>query len=102
MLNSLADTERVLGEIASGWRSLGAAMAISSEIADPTRRYLIFFNASLYGIRGGLTDAALIFQDEAVSQARQRTGSVAVLEALINRARTLSLQSETEAAAREI
>ena len=102
VLNSLADTERVLGEIASGWRSLGASMAISADISDPTRRYLIFFNANLFSLRSGLTRSALIFQNEAVVHAGQRAGSVAVLEALINRAQTLSEQPDSAAAAGDL
>ncbi len=88
VLNTMADTERILGEIDSGWRTLGRALALVDQIADPTRRYLAFYNANLYSQRSGLWQAALVFQDEAVAQAGQRRGRVAVIEALTNRALT--------------
>lgn len=88
--NAAADAHRIIGELAAGWRLLHEAISKGAAANDPTRRYLVFYNTSLYCLRSGMTEAALAFQDEAVVAVRHRRGQGGLLEALTNRAAILA------------
>ena len=89
VLNAAADTERIIGDFARGWQSLSASLSRLNTVADPTRRYLAYYNASLFAKREGLPFAALRYQEEALSAATARKGPAGVIEASINRASLL-------------
>jgi CHAT domain-containing protein len=84
VMNAAADSERILGDAARGWRSLSTALRHLGDVADPTRRYLAYYNAALFSHREGLEFAALHYQRSALGVARARTGPVGVIEASIN------------------
>jgi CHAT domain-containing protein len=85
--STMADTQRIMGDLEAGWGALSNALQLLALVRDPTRRYLICYNASLYCRRWGLDRAALVFQDEAVRYARSRQGAGGLVEALLNRSR---------------
>ncbi|HEY0875125.1 MAG TPA: CHAT domain-containing protein [Vicinamibacterales bacterium] len=90
VMNAVADTERILGDSSHGWRSLSKALQYVNAVGDPTRRYLLYYNATLFARREGLDFAALHYQRKALSVARDRIGPVGVIEASINYAAVLS------------
>jgi CHAT domain-containing protein len=84
LMNAAADSERILGDFARGWQSLSAALRNLNGVGDPTRRYLAYYNASLFSHREGLEYAALHYQRRALAVAKVRTGPVGIVEASIN------------------
>ncbi len=101
VFNTLADTQRIVGDLDAGWEVLSRALARIADVRDPTRRYLICYNASLYCLRFGLDRAALVFQDEAVRHARSRAGAAGVIEALLNRSKIQEELSHSEQSRRD-
>ena len=90
VLNTWADTLRILGEYRAGWQVLGEALRRTPAFRDPIRRYVVFFNASLYARREALLRASLLFENEAVANAEQDTASpAAAVEAHLRRAALL-------------
>jgi CHAT domain-containing protein len=102
VLNTQADTERILGEIQAGWLSLGRALSRVDSVSDPTRRYLMFFNAALFSAKEQLLSAALLFQSAALEQAEQRLGPAAKAEGLINRALLYARTGDVDAGMRDL
>lgn len=83
-----ADTERQLGLLRRGWGSLGNALT-QLDAVEPTRRYLMYYNASLFAARAGLHESALLYQQQALVEAGKRSGGGAAAEATIALARLL-------------
>jgi CHAT domain-containing protein len=99
--NASADTLRFLGDRRTGWEHLRRALSHAPAFREPFRRYLVFFNASLYAARDRLRFASLEFQNAAVAEARRDTRSPGLLvEARLRRAAVLGrLRRYDEAAA---
>jgi CHAT domain-containing protein/tetratricopeptide (TPR) repeat protein len=94
--NTWADTLRILGDYQEGWRTLGRALVLSPSFREPIRRYLVFFNASLYARREGLLHASLLFENGAVEQAElDRESPAAQVEARLRRAALFGELSRT-------
>jgi CHAT domain-containing protein len=64
--NSLAGVLRLLHDRAGSWAVLRTALYDAAFETSPLRRYLMYFNASLFALEDGLLDAALTFQDSAL------------------------------------
>lgn len=98
--NTAADTLRALGDRHAGWEYLRRSLAYTSAFREPIRRYLVFFNASLYAARDGLPHASLHFQNAAVNEAAGDTRSPAAhIEARLRRAAVLGrMRRHSEAA----
>jgi CHAT domain-containing protein len=80
-----ADALRSLGEHHSSWEHIGKTLAGLEHVMIPVRRYLIFYNASLFASNQHLHEAALLFQNAAVRESAS-AGPFAVVEALTQRA----------------
>jgi CHAT domain-containing protein/tetratricopeptide (TPR) repeat protein len=84
VMNAAADSERILGDLSRGWQSLSTALRQLNSVGDPTRRYLAYYNASLFAHRAGLEYAALHYQRRALLIAKARKGPAGIVEASIN------------------
>ena len=101
VFNTTADTLRRLGDRRTGWQHLRRALASVETLRDPIRRYLIFFNASLFASRDRLTLASLDFQNAALEAAMEDTSTAgAQVEARLRKTAVLGrLHRDADAAA---
>ncbi len=81
----IAANLRMLGEHHQSWEFIGRTLDGLGYLRTPLRRYLVLYNASLFASSQELFDAALLFQDAAVREAKIR-GRGTVVEALTERA----------------
>lgn len=81
-----ADLLRVQGEWVSGWPRLSLALRCVAHDRDPVRRYLAYFEASLFAADTQMPRLALAFQEEALAAARERGVAATTAEGLIRRA----------------
>lgn len=103
VLNTWADTLRVLGDYTEGWSVLGRALKAAPAFREPIRRYLVFFNASLYARRAGLLRASLLFENGALEEAHLDSRSPAAqIEARLRRASLLQELGRTAEAQTDI
>src|SRR5262249_43520670 len=79
------DALRTLGEHHDSWEYIGRTLEGLGRVRKPLRRYLALYNASLFASSQELFEAALLFQDAAVREARQ-IGPEPTIEALTQRA----------------
>jgi CHAT domain-containing protein/tetratricopeptide (TPR) repeat protein len=85
--NTAASGLRELGAHQVGWRFLSTALREIYRIPEPLRRYLVFYNTSLYAADAGWPFAAFAFQEAALEQAHVRGAANTIVEALIQRGR---------------
>jgi CHAT domain-containing protein len=96
--HQLADTYRTLGESHLTWEYIARALESAPSIRSPLRRYLAYYNASLFAASRQLSAAALRFQSAAVREAA-RTGNDGVLtDALTQRAAIHALRTKFDLA----
>ncbi len=100
--NLAADALRVLGEHHASWNLLGQALEKLPHIRSTRRRFVILLNAVLFSEQAGLPHAALPFQNAALAIARADSGSSAVVEAYIHRARLHRWLDDAAAADRDL
>lgn len=81
-----ADLLRLQGEWMSAWPRLSVTLRCAAGDSDPLRRYLAFFEASLFASDAALPRAALAFQQEAVAAAMERKADVTIAEGFTRRA----------------
>jgi CHAT domain-containing protein len=97
--HQLADTYRTLGEPQSTWEFVGRSLAAQASIRQPVRRYLTYYNATLFTASQDLLEMALRTQSAAVREANRSGNEVAVVESLLQRA-ALHVRRRDLAAAR--
>lgn len=85
--NTAADSARMVGDPFEGWGYVAAALSRIDYVRSSFRRYQVYFSAANLSLHDGLLDAALVFQNLALAEARGRgpTGTGFVAEALIRR-----------------
>jgi CHAT domain-containing protein/tetratricopeptide (TPR) repeat protein len=99
--STAADLARRIGDRRQGWELLGKALDTVEAERTPVRRYLRYYNASLFARQDELLEAGLAFQDEAVDAARAcQPDTGALAQAFTQRAAVrVSLQEPDRAAA---
>jgi CHAT domain-containing protein len=97
----IADDLRMLGEHHEGWAYIGRTLESVASLRTPLRRYLVFYNASLFSSSQDLLESALVFQDAAVREAKVRGGGP-VAEALSERAALHRRRHDEPSAARDL
>ena len=93
-----ADNLRLRGERRRSWTYVLTVLARAGELSTPLRRYLAFFNASLFAADEGWLRASLAFEDSAVHEAADTPSVGPMVEAQTTKAR-LQLRMGDEAAA---
>jgi CHAT domain-containing protein len=84
-----SDNLRLLGDREGAWTFASRMLAGSATLRHPVRKYLAFYNASLFALDEDLLDAALLLQTSAVRAAERAPTPAVLAEALANRARIL-------------
>jgi CHAT domain-containing protein len=92
---------RMLGEYSDSWDYSGRTLDGLSQVRKPIQRYLFLFNASLFASSQDLLEAALRFQNAALSEAH-RAGDAPEIEALTQRAMILIRQKNLTEASRDL
>lgn len=102
--NTAADALRIAGDQYGGWGFVVSAMSALNRIGSGFRRYQIFFNAATFSQREGLLEAALDFQNHALSEARDRgpSGTNFVVEALLRRSILYHKRNDIESEANDL
>jgi tetratricopeptide (TPR) repeat protein len=94
-----ADLARTIGDRRLSWTLLARALDTAPIERAPVRRYLRYYNASLFARRDQLPYAAMVFQNQAVEAARACAETGALGQALTQRAAIrLALGQKDEAA----
>lgn len=102
VLRASADLLRTQGEWDRGWPRLTLALRCMERDSDPLRRYLTYFEASLYAADADLPYLALAFQDAAIREANVRGVDATIAEAHIRRARLHARVGDAESARRDL
>lgn len=97
--HQLADTYRTLGEQHRTWQFIARTLEGQTSVSSSIRRYLAYYNASLFASSQQLFEVALRLQSSAVREAQRSTNEVAVVDALTQRALIL-LRRDRQTAAR--
>jgi CHAT domain-containing protein len=95
----LADTYRTLGDHHLTWQYIARTLEAQSSVRTPIRRYLAYYNASLFASSQQLHEIALRLQSGAVREAMSSANDVAIVDALTQRALVL-VRRGNQAAAR--
>jgi CHAT domain-containing protein len=97
----LANNLRTLGEQQRSWEYIGKTLEGLTIVRKPVRRYISFYNATLFATSQGLTEAALVFQNAAVREATKATPEVKI-DALTQRAGVHLRRGDRTTAARDL
>ena len=97
----LANNLRTLGEQQQSWEYLGKTLEGLSLVRKPTRRYISYYNASLFATHQELHDTALVFQNAAVREAAKAAVEVKI-DALTQRAGVQVRRADLATAARDL
>jgi CHAT domain-containing protein/tetratricopeptide (TPR) repeat protein len=97
----LANNLRTLGEQQRSWEYIGKTLDGLSLVRKPTRRYISYYNASLFATHQELHEAALVFQNAAVREAT-KAGVEVKIDALTQRAGVHVRRGDPATAARDL
>lgn len=97
-----ADIARSAGDDGESWRLTVRSLASIEDEPSPVRRYLSYFNASLFARSSQLLDAALAFQDAALRSGRPVAETGALAQAFGHRAYLYHLLGRREDAASDL